>query len=201
MCPKSKEDCELIRQNTIGRLLKAAMQEFAVHGYHAASMAKIARRANVSKGLAYHYFESKEELLVMLAQQRLEEWQPLIHGLETIQNPMERFEFLIDFVLQELEKKTRKLRFFLTLYLTADGVRAIEKAMKTDTASFERIFSAEKRLFTELGFSDPDLEAVFFRSTLQGISLEYMLGPKNYPLQQMKERLISRYKIKRKDLP
>ena len=51
----------------------------------------------------------------------------------------------------------------------------------------------EWQLFLELGFSDPDMEATYMRSLLQGISLEYMLGPSDYPLEEIRKRVLSRY--------
>lgn len=67
-------------------LLKAALKVFSANGYHGSSVADIAKEAKVSKALFYHYFESKNELLVIFAKQRLEEWIPLLENLETIQH-------------------------------------------------------------------------------------------------------------------
>jgi AcrR family transcriptional regulator len=193
MSPKSAKKIALEREASIARLLEAAVLVFSKSGYHAGSMAQIAKAAKLSKGLAYHYFDNKEALLVALAEKRLQEMLPLVQGLESIQNPQERLSFLVDFVLMELVEKTEKLRFFNSIYLNADGVRAIELAMKKYQDQFERLFRAERKLYSDLGFPDPDMEAVFLRSLLQGISLEYMLGPKDYPLEQMKNKLLARY--------
>ena len=84
-------------------LIQASLKVFAANGYHGSSIADIAREAKVSKALFYHYFESKNELLVLFAKQRLEEWTPLVENLETIEDPKERVTFLIDLALDELE--------------------------------------------------------------------------------------------------
>jgi AcrR family transcriptional regulator len=44
-------------------LLAAAADEFAAHGYAAASMNRIVERAGSSKGAFYYYFENKADLL------------------------------------------------------------------------------------------------------------------------------------------
>lgn len=190
MSPKTAEKFALVRENTRNRLLGAAIGVFAANGYHASSMSSISKAAKLSKGLTYHYFESKEALLIALVELRLQEWLPLVQGLESIEDPQKRLCFLVDFVLKELVTDTEKLRFYNSLYLNADGVRAIEQAMQSYQAQFDRLFQAERKLYTDLGFTDPDLEATFFRSQLQGICLEYMLGPKDYPLEEMKNRLL-----------
>lgn len=197
MCPRKSEDNEKIRKKTSTRLLKAALKVFAKHGYHASSMSEIASVAKVSKGLAYHYFSSKEELLVSIAEQRLQQFLPLQKGLNEIVDAQERLSFLIKYAFDELVEKTDELRFYNALYLHADGVRAISAAMKKYQAQFDQQFFAEEKLFRDLGFAKPELEAIYFRSILQGICLEYMLSPKDYPLQQMREMLTSRYKIKK----
>lgn len=178
-------------------ILDAAMKVFSKKGYRGSSIADITKEAGVSKALFYHYFKSKRDLLVIFAKKRLEDFLPLIEGLQADKPPEERLCFLINFVLNELEREPAKLRFYNMLYLSEDGVTAIEVAMTNYREQFERLFSAEKTLFSDLGFSDPVMEATFMRSTLQGISLEYLLGPADYPLEKMKKKLIARYLTKR----
>lgn len=174
-------------------ILYAATKVFSKKGYHGSSVSDITKEAGVSKALFYHYFVSKKDLLVIFAMKRLEDFLPLSEGMEKIKDPKKRLIFLVDFVLDELIKKTEKLRFINMLYLTEDGVKAIEEAMKKYETHFEKIFRMERKLFVELGFSDPDMEATYMRSLLQGISLEYMLGPSDYPLEAMRKKLLSRY--------
>lgn len=50
------------------RLLDAAERCFARSGFHAATMAEIARAARVSAGAAYIYFDSKEDLIAGIAE-------------------------------------------------------------------------------------------------------------------------------------
>ena len=50
------------RSDTRGRILKAAIDEFASRGYDAAGMDRIATRARVNKALIYYYFANKRGL-------------------------------------------------------------------------------------------------------------------------------------------
>ena len=43
-------------------ITQAAMETFAEHGYAAARVDDVAKRAGISKGLLYLYFKTKEEL-------------------------------------------------------------------------------------------------------------------------------------------
>lgn len=49
------------------QLIQLAMTLFAEEGWAGTSMRKLAQRARVSQGLIYHYFSSKEELLLQVA--------------------------------------------------------------------------------------------------------------------------------------
>ena len=49
-----------------GAILDAAIDCFETKGYEAASVQMIVDRANVTKGAFYHYFQSKEDLLLMI---------------------------------------------------------------------------------------------------------------------------------------
>lgn len=50
------------------RILAAATQEFAEHGYEAASIRAIARRAEVDPALIRHYFDDKQALVAAVVQ-------------------------------------------------------------------------------------------------------------------------------------
>src|SRR5258705_12507155 len=49
-------------ERTRGRILAAALQEFAAKGFAGARVARIARRARVNKRMLYHYFGNKDGL-------------------------------------------------------------------------------------------------------------------------------------------
>lgn len=53
-------------------ILSAALEEFATHGFHNASLNRIIKAAGVSKGSLYYYFDSKEDLYAHVARVELE---------------------------------------------------------------------------------------------------------------------------------
>lgn len=83
------------------RILDAAEQVFAKHGFFAAKVADIAREAGVADGTIYLYFKSKDDLLISLFESRMERVNQLLaDGLAGITSPLE------------------KLRAFVRTYLT-----------------------------------------------------------------------------------
>lgn len=49
-----------------GRIINAAIKEFAQKGYDSASTNEIVKEAGISKGLLFHYFQSKKQLFFFL---------------------------------------------------------------------------------------------------------------------------------------
>ncbi|HWS26161.1 MAG TPA: TetR/AcrR family transcriptional regulator [Xanthomonadales bacterium] len=65
------------------RILKAAQQSFIRHGFHAAGMAGIAQAAQMSPGLIYRYFDSKNAIILAIIERQLAEKNANIDSLQT----------------------------------------------------------------------------------------------------------------------
>src|SRR6476620_1982113 len=52
---------------------QAAVDEFAVHGFHDASLNRVIEAAGISKGSLYYYFDGKEDLYAYVTQIGLEQ--------------------------------------------------------------------------------------------------------------------------------
>ncbi len=55
------------------RILAAALEEFATHGFHDASLNRVIETAGLSKGSMYYYFTGKEDLYAHVARRELEQ--------------------------------------------------------------------------------------------------------------------------------
>jgi AcrR family transcriptional regulator len=60
--PKTKEQCEKIKQERMEQIYKEALRLFAIKGYEAVTADEIATAVGCSHGLLFHYFTSKEDL-------------------------------------------------------------------------------------------------------------------------------------------
>lgn len=74
MNKKNKRD--LVREEKQQIIKGVALELFAEKGYEATSVNAIAKKAAISKGLLYHYFSSKEELLKVIWNDILERFNP-----------------------------------------------------------------------------------------------------------------------------
>jgi len=62
-------------ERTRERILSAALQEFAAHGFAGARVDVIARRAAINKRMLYHYFSDKEGLFRAVLRRKISERQ------------------------------------------------------------------------------------------------------------------------------
>jgi len=62
--PRTEKQIEQLREQRSTQLLDAAQRVFSRQGFHVANISDVAAEAGVSQGTVYHYFDSKEELLL-----------------------------------------------------------------------------------------------------------------------------------------
>lgn len=99
--PRSDQVNEEIRKEARNKILQAATAIFAAKG-RAATMADIAAKAEVSQGLAYHYFSSKEEIFAILLKQALEAGGGPAARIQRIRGtPGKRLALLISYILED----------------------------------------------------------------------------------------------------
>ena len=159
------------------RILEASLVEFADKGYKKASTNTIVREANVSKGLLFHYFNSKKELYLHLYK----------HAREAITNELyEKVNFADRDVLNRMQQSTLvKIEsylqhpLFVELFETASKLldpdmiqEIIALNKKTTEESYEKLFSnIDYYAFEDTLNVDRCLEVV--RWTVDKISLEW----------------------------
>lgn len=76
------------------RILKAAQSCFVQHGFHAASMSKIAETAGMSPGLIYRYFDNKNAIILEIIERQLEAARSDIAALDADTDLVPMFEKL-----------------------------------------------------------------------------------------------------------
>jgi len=96
-------------------ILETAAQAFAALGFPSASMNDIARRCRMSKGLLYHYYTSKEQLLFAVAEQYTRRLVELVREVEgRVPDPTQRLPELIRAFLDEYQ--TSQARHMVLLH-------------------------------------------------------------------------------------
>lgn len=96
---KSPAPSRIQRRNR-ARILEAALDVFAQHGYRGATLDQIADSAGLSKPNILYYFAGKEEIHVTLLHQLMDNWLEPLRQLDPDGSPLEE---LLTYVRRKLE--------------------------------------------------------------------------------------------------
>jgi AcrR family transcriptional regulator len=189
VAPRSAETSSRMRVASRRRIVAGALEAFAKRGFHGASMSEVARAAGVSKGLAYAYFRSKEDLLRAALEYRLDRLLSVVEGLDRHRTPQAKLAALIDGLLAEVQADPAAFRLYLGLTLQQPTPQ-LRAAFARVEARVERYLRRLNALFVELGSREPRVDAVLFRSALLGICVRVARASENIPIKALRARLL-----------
>lgn len=166
-----KEQKEQRRQE----ILNAALELFVSKGYAATKITDIAKKANMSTGLMFHYFESKEQLYETLVQMGLQGTS--YPGTPTYEHAIDYFVKFTEELFAYMKKQPMIAKLFVLMAeaqrneATPEHIRAI--AMKVNTIEqFVPIVEWGQQEET-IRQGDPLVISNAFWCSIQGISERY----------------------------
>lgn len=190
MAPRTEKQFEAIREEKRSRILEAALELFGHEGYHSTTISKIARKAGISKGLVYNYFESKEQVVREILSSGIEQMLDIFD----VNHDGVLEESELEFFLHEMFKHLQEHRKFWKLYFSLSLQPEIYPFVKEKIDELSRpIMHIVTSYFSKAGFEDPQNETMIFGALLDGIGLHYIMDPGNYPLEAVKNTLLNRY--------
>mgnify|MGYP002639828722 CR=1 FL=1 len=191
MSPRTKEQFQDIREERKQQILDAALEVFAMNGYHKASISQIATQAKISKGLLYNYFENKEQLLVEVMSDGIN-YLLRAYAQETNAPARDQLKKMIieSFEIMDDEKRHWRL-YFSTMIQTEVQQLVMGKLME----SLEPVFINLTTIFEQLGFKESFLEARLFGAMLDGLGMNYLLDAETFPKDYCIKRLLEIYQL------
>ena len=190
--PRSASVNQEMRERSRERILAAALEVFAANGYEAASISDITTAAGVSRGLVSYYFATKEQLAAEL----LDRWLDGIAGILTIQGtPDERLAGIIDGALMAAATTLHIQRLAISLMMlptTHDVFARVEQA-KSDRLSL--VEDAIRDVFAGRGATEPAVEEMLLRATLEGVTVKLAIYRETFPLEAIRRRLYAGYDL------
>ena len=188
--PRTEKQFKEMREKTKQRILENSLELFAEKGFKGTSINDIAKAAGVSKGLAYNYFESKNDL--MFAVLRLIEYElgMLMDVLSKAEDPYEKLKLMISLTIEMLQKDSK----FWTLYMNfAFQSEVANEAKSVLQNTLHGAFETIENIFTQIGIENPAEESKILGSILDGISFHYIVDKENYPIEKIKIHLLKKY--------
>ncbi len=192
MSPRTKEQLLDLKEARKEQILMAALELFGSKGYQTTSISEIAKKAELSKGLLYNYFESKEELLnevVVFAFKETTEAGESVLNEENL-TADELLVSLVDSYFLMMKEQEELMKLVLSL---AVQVSAIPSVHNTITMVYNSLLEQLEVIFINLGYENPKNEAMLFGAIVDGIGIQYMLDSEGYPLDEMKSLILKKY--------
>ncbi|MEZ4936460.1 MAG: helix-turn-helix domain-containing protein [Crocinitomicaceae bacterium] len=185
MAPRSDEQFEAMRLNTIQRITHSALQLFSEKGYKNTSVAEIAKRAGISKGLIYNYYDSKEGVLKGVIEGFRSMKDEIVQEGITIENALDQFFMMI-------EHQIGFVKMMMSFSLDVNEMPIVEEFVHEKATEGIKLYTP---LLEKIGFEDPETEAWFLSTLLQGTAILTIVSHEDYPLEKMKKKIYQRYKI------
>ena len=191
MSPRTKEQNEEIKRNKEIHIIESALKLFAVDGYSSTSMQSISKYSGVSKGNLYNYFESKEDLLEGVLNYGLAQFAELFSSY------MPDIKTEIDFeqAIRGNFEMIKSNNDFWKLYYNMVAQPKVQTLFQKVFAPFlEQYMSIFENYYRSKGEENPQAMSLLLGSSLDGISLGYILMGEMYPLDDVLKQLIKKFK-------
>lgn len=194
MSPKSEQQFEKIRKASRENILDAALKLFSSKGYFNTSTRQIAKQADISNGLLYNYFKSKEELLIEIVNKSFKIFDDTI-----VSDKKESAEIkvmkTIDRFFELVKNKQNVIRMMAQMGLQTGKFDFINKMISKKYV--EEVFNLKTSL-KEIDSNFNDVEANLLMATLDGIMFQVLVMGKIIPTDEMKSALLEKYITKKK---
>lgn len=178
----------ITKPDTKELIVTTAFRLFSQEGYRDTSVARIAREAGLSKGLMYHYFASKEDLLKgIFAHYQSETVYKM--DWDSKAPPLDNLKKLVDLSFYYLQSQSELRRFSLLLSLQNSVSADLKEMIATGKKQWEAAF---EEIFNYLGYHQPHSEALYLSALLDGIAIRH-LASSHYPLSEIKQLIARNY--------
>lgn len=168
--------------------MEASLELFAESGYHTTSISQIAKKAGISKGLIYNYFESKKEILDVL----------ISHGFDSIiQNfdinndgilSKEEFIHFIKHNFKLLQENLKHWKLFYSLMLQPQVANNFSKDYNEKIAPMFQMLS---NFIKAQGSKDTEGDLIAISAMLEGAFLYCVVAPDIFPMEVMEDKIIN----------
>ncbi|MEN8906465.1 MAG: TetR/AcrR family transcriptional regulator [Clostridiales bacterium] len=115
MSPRNKKQNLEIKDERREQILFAALKLFARRGIVATKVGDIAKEANISHGLLYHYFKSKDTIFLELVEMAIKGSSSVKYFQDLDIEPIDKIKLIAKMVLDEIEKNIETAYFFMMM--------------------------------------------------------------------------------------
>jgi AcrR family transcriptional regulator len=193
--PKPRRTHAERREEAEKRMLDAAVRIVAERGIDDLTLAECGEAAGYSRGLAAHYFGSKDALIAAIADHIVSNYvQRSRSGLRG-KNDLEGFLDAVAFYIESGRNRVLELRAFHAVLGAAlthpELARAIADVNRESVQSLASGLEICKKRGTVRADLDPQMQARTILATMRGVMTQWLLDPDGVDLDRLKAELLS----------
>lgn len=171
------------------RILDAAIEEFATNGYEKASTNSIVKKADISKGILFHYFKSKKNLFMYIFDYCMNHLLNIYYSVKEPE-PKDLFERFMSISIRKI-KITQEEPLMNRLVFSA--ISNMPESLKTEITERYNTFYAREmpRVFEGIDTSkfkkeiDSQKAIELIMMCMDSISNKYLIKYKNTPIEEV----------------
>jgi AcrR family transcriptional regulator len=187
MSPRSAKQYNQIRKQKKELIMETALELFAENGFHATSISQIAKKAGISKGLAYNYFQSKNEILEEILETSSNE---IYENLDINKDGVlteEEFYYFIRKTFHLINSNKRFWKLYTSVVLQTNIPESKNRALTEKLAPTLNMF---RNFLISKGSKDPAGDMMVISTLLKGASI-IMISSDFYPSELLEEKIIA----------
>lgn len=188
--PRTPKQFKEIREKTRRKILESALELFATRGYHGTSINDIAKKAGISKGLAYNYFESKQDLVRAILNTLFEIADEMEKQIDWDGDPYEAIRTIITATFKFMEESGHFWKMYTSFSLQPV---IFDESINIYKEFMQMYFDKLEKTFRKIGVQNPKAEAKIFGAILDGAGLHYFIDMEGYSLRSVKNHLLKKY--------
>jgi len=187
MCPRTSEQFDQIRQEKKSLIMDVALELFAENGYHATSMSQIAKKAGISKGLTYNYFDSKKAILDEIIHAG---FTTLYANLDLNHDGILTEEEFIIFIRHNFSVMRANLHYWKLFFSLLLQPHVVESFKNEYSRNIQSVMSMLYDFLVRKGSKDPEGDLMVLSALFEGASLMTIVAPELFPAEIMEEKII-----------
>jgi len=185
--PRTAEQYEEIRKEKKQLIMDSALELFANNGYASTSISQIAEKANISKGLMYNYFSSKEELLQSILNLLSDEIAEMIDPNHDNEISEEEAVHFFDLYFDMLKNRREQIKLYSQISVQPEVVGYMsEKKINTNILKQQEMIID---FIIKRSNINPIFQIISISSLIKGFTHQYVFSPELFP-----DELLENYK-------
>jgi AcrR family transcriptional regulator len=193
MSPRTEKQFEIIRDNKKVLIKEVGLELFSKEGFHSTSIRMIAKKAGISKGLIYNYYESKDDLLLEIINDGFARLMSYIDPDGDGELTRNEMEYMIEENFRILREQQAFWMLYFSIFLQPDVIKIVSDQIQIFYTGLLSLFTD---YFRRAGYANPELEALLFGAIMDGISINFLLNMADFPVEDIKRRLLELFSSK-----